>query len=165
MLRYFAILFSLGLVVAAAWMAGGEDEDTTIRNRWDQIAPGVLRSPGLPAGYALIDGDTALLIDAPLSADGLRARGVKKIDAVLLTHHHRDTCAGVGKYLADKDPVRAPKASAAWLTPENVRKYWRESLPLRNSNTAYLVVPQGFDGIDFSLEDGQKIDWHGWSIQ
>ena len=47
-------------------------------------------------------------------ADALKAHGIKKIDAVLLTHHHRDTCAAAGKYLADKVPVRAPKASAAW---------------------------------------------------
>jgi glyoxylase-like metal-dependent hydrolase (beta-lactamase superfamily II) len=61
--------------------------------------------------------------------------------------------------------VRAPKDSAEWLTPENVRKYWQESLPLRNSRTAYLVVPEGFEGIDCSLHDGQTIRWHGWSIQ
>ena len=67
--------------------------------------------------------------------------------------------------LAAGAAVRAPKASAEWLTPANVEKYWKESLPLRSSRTAYLVVPAGIDDIDCSLEDGQKIDWHGWSLQ
>src|SRR5262249_25567405 len=103
--------------------------------------------------------------DGRVATDGLKVHGIKKIDAVLLTHHHRDTCAAVGKYLADKVPVRAPKASAEWLTPENVRKFWKESLPMRDSRANYFVVPEGFDGIEYSLEDGKKTDWHGWSIQ
>src|SRR5437879_32464 len=124
--RWLSILGCLLLLGGAAWMAGREDRDEQSPTGWTEVAPGILRSPGLPAGYALSDGETALLIDAPLPADSLKARGVKKIDAVLLTHHHRDTCAAVGKYRADKVPVRAPKASAAWLTPENCRKYWKE---------------------------------------
>jgi glyoxylase-like metal-dependent hydrolase (beta-lactamase superfamily II) len=155
----------LALVAAVAFVAGKKDDDKKPADDWCEVAPGVWRSPGLPAGYALIDGEAALLIDAPLPADGLKKHGVKKIEAVLLTHHHRHTCAAIGQYLTDKVPVRAPKESAEWLTPDNVRKYWKESLPLRNSRTAYLVVPEGFDGIDFSLKDGQTIDWHGWKIQ
>ena len=84
---------------------------------------------------------------------------------MLLTHHHRDTAAFAGRYLADKVPVRAPKASADWLTPDGVQKYWKESLPLRNSRTAYLVLPEGLDGVDCSLADGQTIDWHGWQLR
>src|SRR5262249_21895440 len=38
-------------------------------------------------------------------------------------------------------------------------------LPLRSSRTAYLVLPAGVEGIDCSLEDGQTIDWHGWTVQ
>jgi glyoxylase-like metal-dependent hydrolase (beta-lactamase superfamily II) len=163
-LRWLLAMTCAFAVAAAAWFGGPEGEERA-RARWTEIAPGILRSPGLPAGYALTDGDAALLIDAPLPPDGSKAAGIKKLDGILLTHHHRDMCAAVGKYLADKVSVRAPKVSAAWLTPESVRKYWKESLPLRNSNASYFVVPEGFDGIEYTLEDGQKIDWHGWSIQ
>ena len=38
---------------------------------WTQVAPGVLRSPGAVSGYALVDGERALLIDAPVPAAGL----------------------------------------------------------------------------------------------
>src|SRR5262249_19691983 len=48
---------------------------------------------------------------------------------------------------------------------EGVRTYWRDSLPLRTSRTAYLVFPEGMAGVDCSLSDGQTIDWGGWSIR
>ncbi len=164
--RGLAALVSLAVVGAAAWIGGaGSGTRQKTADSWVEVAPGVLRSPGLPAGYALVDGDAALLIDAPHDADGLKARGVKKIDTVLLTHHHRDTCAAAGRLLAAGVKVRAPKASAEWLLPDAVKKYWQESLPLRNSRTAYLVVPVGLEGIDCTLADGQTLDWRGWRLQ
>ena len=162
--RVLSALLSLGLLSAAAWLAGGAGGEAPAADAWKEVAPGVFRSPGPAFGYALLDGDAALLIDAPCGPDGLKAQGMKKIDAVLLTHHHRDTAAFAARFLADKVPVRAPKASAEWLTPDGVQKYWKESLPLRNSRTAYLVLPEGLDGVDCSLADGQAIDWHGWEL-
>jgi glyoxylase-like metal-dependent hydrolase (beta-lactamase superfamily II) len=163
-IRFGAAAVCLVVVSAAAWFGAGKS-DKKEPNKWNEAAPGVFRTPGLPAGYALIDGDHALLIDAPRPADGLTDRGVKTIDAVLLTHHHRDAVAAAGRFLSDKVPLRAPKASAAWLTRDEVTKYWKESLPLRNSNTAYFVVPEGLDGVDCSLADGQIIEWRGWTVR
>src|SRR5207248_9891378 len=65
--------------------------------RSSDLAPGVLRTSTLPAGYALIDGDTATLIDAPRTAEGLANHGIRKIDSVLLTHHHRDSSAAADR--------------------------------------------------------------------
>jgi glyoxylase-like metal-dependent hydrolase (beta-lactamase superfamily II) len=152
-------------VAAAVWLGSAGYGGKTAEGGWVEVTPGVLRSPGLPAGYALVAGENALLIDAPIGAEGLKAHGIKKIDAVLLTHHHRDSCAAARRLLAENIKVRASKASAEWLTPDNVRKYWKEALPLRNSRTAYLVVPEGLDGVDYSLEDGRTISWHGWTIR
>jgi glyoxylase-like metal-dependent hydrolase (beta-lactamase superfamily II) len=164
MMRWLCLILSLTVIAAAAWVGGAGPNDRKPADAWSEAAPGVLRTPRLPAGYALVDGDAALLIDAPLVPDGLRARGVTRIEGVLLTHHHRDTCAAVGMLRAQGVPFRAPKASGDWLTPAGVRKYWQESLPLRNSRTAYLVLPEGHD-IDCTLTDGQVIDWHGWRIE
>ncbi|HEX5273063.1 MAG TPA: MBL fold metallo-hydrolase [Gemmataceae bacterium] len=162
--RVLAGLACLALLTGAAWW-GSHVEGGGKGDGWEEVLPGVYRSPGRPAGYALVAGDAALLIDAPRDRSGLRPRGVKTVDAVLLTHHHRDACAAVETFLKEGIKVRAPKASAEWLTPANVAKYWKESLPLRSSRTAYLVLPEGPDGIDCSLEDGQAIDWHGWSVR
>jgi glyoxylase-like metal-dependent hydrolase (beta-lactamase superfamily II) len=162
--RCLVALVGVGVVTAAAWVAG-QGGGTRRPGGWTEVAPGVLRSPGLPAGYALVSGERALLIDAPHGPDGLAAHGVKTIDAVLLTHHHRDTAAAAGAFLAKRVPVRAPRASAAWLTPEGVAKYWKESLPLRNSRTAYLVLSEGLTGVDCSLADGGALEWRGWSVR
>jgi len=166
MLSRFAIAsLSLILLGGVAWLSRENGGASPQPSAWNEVVPGVLRSPGWPAGYALQSGDHTLLIDAPCGPEGLHMAGVKTIDTVLLTHHHRDTAAWAGRYLADKVPVRAPKVSADWLTPRGVTKYWKESLPLRSSQTAYLVVPEGLEGIDCSLMDGQTIDWRGWSIR
>jgi glyoxylase-like metal-dependent hydrolase (beta-lactamase superfamily II) len=163
--RGLGALFCLAVAAAAVWLSGAGQRNKPATAAWVEVVPGVLRTSTLPAGYALVDGESALLIDAPRDADSLKAQGVKKVDTVLLTHHHRDTCAAAGRFLANGVPVRTPKASAEWLTPENVRKYWRESLPLRNSRTAYLVVPVGLDGLDCTLDEDQTIEWHGWTIR
>jgi glyoxylase-like metal-dependent hydrolase (beta-lactamase superfamily II) len=163
-LRILSAVLSVAVVTAAAWVAGRGGDDRRAGG-WTEVAPGVLRSPGLPAGYALVSGERALLIDAPHGPDGLAAHGVKAVDGVLLTHHHRDTAAAAGAFLGQRVPVRAPRASAPWLTPEGVAQYWKESLPLRNSRTAYLVLPEGLSGVDCSLEDGGALEWRGWSVR
>jgi glyoxylase-like metal-dependent hydrolase (beta-lactamase superfamily II) len=163
--RWAVAFVCVVLVVLAAWLGGVSRGDKPAAADWVEVLPGVWRSPGLPAGYALLDGASALLIDAPAGTAAARAFPATRIDAVLLTHHHRDTCAAAARYLAGKVPVRAAKESAEWLLPEKVRKYWQESLPLRNSRTAYLVLADGLDGVDYSLADGQHIDWHGWDLQ
>jgi glyoxylase-like metal-dependent hydrolase (beta-lactamase superfamily II) len=165
--RRLSVVLCALMLLGAAWLGSRGSGDRATAPAWTEVAPGVFRSPGLPAGYALVDGNAALLIDAPQKADGLRPGlgAAPKIDAVLLTHHHRDACAAAADYLAAGVPVRAPKASAEWLTPDGVRKYWQEALPLRNSRTAYLVLPAGLEKVDCSLEDGQTIRWHGWEVR
>ena len=66
--RLVSLLATLGLVVVAAWLGRGE---TAAQPGWSEVIPGVLRTAGPVAGYALLDDGEALLIDAPL-ADGKR---------------------------------------------------------------------------------------------
>ncbi len=73
--RWGSVLFCIALLGAVAWLAGPGRGDKP-SPAWTEVAPGVWRSPGPPAGYALVDGDAALLLDAPVSADGLRQPGV-----------------------------------------------------------------------------------------
>lgn len=162
MRRRWLCLIAVGL---AAWFGRAKEGDKQDTG-WIEVAPGILRTASLPAGYALVDGKSALLIDAPQDGASLKAKGVDKIEGVLLTHHHRDTCVAAAKLMAQRVPVRAARTAAEWITPDSVRKFWQGAVPLPNSRVGgYLVVPVGLDGIDCSLTDGQKIDWHGWSIQ
>ncbi len=163
-MRRLSILFCVAVLLGAAWV-GGRGLGERKAAGWTRVAPDVLRSPGWPAGYALVAGEKALLIDAPRGPEELREHGVKTIDAVLLTHHHRDSCASINRYRADKVPVRAPKASAEWLLPDAVQKHWAGMFPLRGSRANYFVFAEGIDGIDCSLTDGQVIEWQGWKIR
>src|SRR5262245_6280743 len=161
MSRRVALAFLVVVIFAGvAWLRG--DKPTP---PWIQVEPGVWRSTAAPFGHALEADGHALLIDAPHDLKSIPNSTIKTIDGVLLTHHHLDTCASAGGFEAAKVPVRAPKASAEWLTPAGVEKFWRESIPLRNSRTAYFVVGAGIDGIEYSLEDGQTIEWRGWTVK
>lgn len=148
----------------AAWLSNAQTKKPPAEAAWSEVAPGVLRTAEPPYGYAIVNDGRAMLIDCPVPSDDLKAKGVNTIDGVLLTHHHRDSIAALQWYLDKKISVRASRASAEWLTPDAVAKYWKESLPLRNSRTAYFVLPVGVTGVDCSLEDNQKIEWGGRTI-
>ncbi|MCS6975576.1 MAG: MBL fold metallo-hydrolase [Gemmatales bacterium] len=158
----FTAILAVGLTALGRWAEGRRHGE----GRWVEIAPGVLRSPGLPAAHALIAEGKTLLIDAPVAADPVEVarQGLGPVEMVLLTHHHRDTAARVGDWLATGAKVRAPKASAEWLHPEGVSRYWRESLPLRTSRTAYLVVARGWPDVACDVEPGREIVWRNWRI-
>jgi glyoxylase-like metal-dependent hydrolase (beta-lactamase superfamily II) len=153
------------VVAGAGWWGSAGSGSKSHESGWIEVRPGILRTRTLPAGYALVDGDSALLVNAPQDATDLKRLGVKKIDAVLLTHHDRDTCAAANRFLKQGIRVRAPKAAAEWLTPDDVRKHWQTSLPLRTSRASYLVLPTGLEGVDCTLAGDQTIDWHAWTVQ
>lgn len=159
--RHLCTILCAALLVPAAWLGWAQQDQA--KTGWTEIAPGVLRSPGPVAGYALVSGNKALLIDVPGPTGALAKHGVRRIERALLTHYHRPVCAGLGD-LPKGVRIQAPKKAEEWLSPNRVAKYWRDSIPLRGSRTAYQIVPAGFEGIDFSLSNGQKIDWGGWTI-
>src|SRR5436309_9550470 len=91
---------------AAAWVGSNGPGDKAQAKHWEQVAPGIMRTVEQPYGYALLDGDRAVLIDAPQGAQGVDQLGVKKIESVLLTRHDHDACARVAELLGKKVPVR-----------------------------------------------------------
>jgi len=163
-LRLVLALCCLVAVCLAAWFSNAESNKPAATVGWEEVAPGILRTTEQPFGYALVRDGHAILIDCPVAGESLKLKGVTEIDGVLLTHHHRDSVAAIQWYLDKKIPVRASKASADVLTLDGVAKHWKESLPLRNSRTSYFVLPVGVEGVDCTLDDGQKIDWRGRTI-
>jgi len=163
--RLFFLLLALNALLssylASVFLSSGEISS------WREVLPAVYRCQGEPAGYMLVDQGHAILIDAPFGAniEDLTKHSVKQIDFALLTHHHRDSCWQVNNLIKKGVHIRGPKASAPWLTPEGVENYWKQATPLRTSRTAYLVVPKGVEGLDLSLENGQRIHWRNWEIQ
>ena len=75
--------------------------------------------------YVLRDGDAALLIDVGDGSvlDHLGEIGVKQLEWVLLTHHHREQCQGHPKLRAWKPKIAAPEKERALLQrPADFRK-------------------------------------------
>ena len=144
---------------------------------WHEVAPGVLRTAGIPAGYALTDGNAAILIGAPRGADlaDLKARGLA-VEFALLTHHHRDSCEQAADWVKAGIAVRAGKKTAVLLSPEAVATFWEKSMPRPIAGRwpllfdrfwghwNYFVHPTGIAGVTFDLEDGTTIPWRGWRI-
>src|ERR1043166_2786131 len=101
MARRRAAIFVLCLLAAAVCRA----EDS-----WTEVSPNVLRSPGLPCSYALVDGNSALLIGA---ARGVNVDELKtNVERVLVTHHHRDSVARLEDLIKAGAKASAPAASA-----------------------------------------------------
>jgi glyoxylase-like metal-dependent hydrolase (beta-lactamase superfamily II) len=149
-------------VAAIAWFTAAETKAEL--KHWEKTGDGVYRTRESPYSYALVNGDRALLIDAAVAPDALAELGVKNIEAVLLTHHHRDTAAFAAEYRAKKVAVKAAKESADHLLPEKVAKFWQDSVPLRNSRTAYFMLPEGIEGVACTLEDGKSFNFGPWVI-
>src|SRR2546421_5910325 len=120
-----ALAICIGVLALAAWFGKAADREPAPPN-WIEVAPGILRTESLPYGYVIVSEKRALLIDAPQPPARLRERGIEHIVGVLLTHHHRDTSAAAGIVRAQGVPIRAAKASAEWLQPDNVRKHWQD---------------------------------------
>ncbi|HMP77272.1 MAG TPA: MBL fold metallo-hydrolase [Kiritimatiellia bacterium] len=75
--------------------------------------------------YVLRDGDTAMLIDIGDGSvlDRLGDIGVRRLEWVLLTHHHREQCQGHGKLRDWQSQVAAPEKERALLErPTEFRK-------------------------------------------
>ena len=123
---------------------------------WTLIGERVWRSPSTPAAYALVDGDGAIVFGAPLGADlaELQYAGVTAIEGVYLTHHHRDTAGGATAWSAAGIPVKAPRASAPWITPEGVQKFWRAYVPAATPPTQAPAGAQVIDGKGKTLLPG-----------
>jgi len=121
--------------------------------------------------YILKSGENALLIDfgdgSVLAA--LRKIGVKKIDWILFTHHHREQCQGIGK--ADFGDY-SPKIAV----PEKEREFFEEPLKFRKIKvslndpytvygSSYLRVPIQPIKTEKTLKDSDTFQWHEYQIK
>ncbi|MBX9624370.1 MAG: MBL fold metallo-hydrolase [Gemmataceae bacterium] len=159
--RVFTASLCLLAVGLAVWWGRGEPAAGLAH--WEPVRPGIYRTKQSPFGYAVVSGGKALLIDATVPPEAVAELKAEPA-AVLLTHYHRDTAAFAAAYRKAGVPVRAAKEATPWLTPEGVTRYWAESIPLRDSRTAYFVLPEGVHGVDCSLEDGKGFAFGEWTI-
>ena len=76
-----------------------------------RLSEHLYRLPDTCNVYLIVDGDAGLLIDAGSGAvlDHLHEAGVKRIEWVLHTHHHRDQCWGTPRVRTQGARVAVPE--------------------------------------------------------
>lgn len=118
--------------------------------------------------YVLRDGDAALLIDFGDGSvvDHLVDIGVKHVEWVLLTHHHREQCQGIERVDRALTRVAAPSAEQALLeTPTEFRK-WFPTLGDKFSvyGASYVRPPRRAIPLDKPLKADDVFAWRGLEL-
>lgn len=118
--------------------------------------------------HVLRDGDSALLIDL---GDGsvlnhLADIGIKHIDWVLLTHHHREQCQGIERINRTTTKIAAPKAEQALFEKPTEFRKWFPTLGDTFSvyGASYVRPPRKPIPLDQALESGKAFSWRGREI-
>ena len=116
--------------------------------------------------YLVRDGEHGLLIDAGSAGivDHLDEIGIRAIDWVLHTHHHRDQCQGDDRLVETGTQVAVPAREASLF--ENVEAFWRlrrqfddyDASSLANTRARPIPVAK-------RLADYETFEWRGHRIQ
>jgi glyoxylase-like metal-dependent hydrolase (beta-lactamase superfamily II) len=119
--------------------------------------------------YVLRDRDKALLIDLGDGSviDHLSEIGVKQVEWVLFTHHHREQCQGIDRVDRTVTKVAAPKAEQALFEHPTEFRKWFPKLGDQFSvyGASYVRPPRKPISLDLALEPGQLIFWFGREIK
>ena len=119
--------------------------------------------------YIIRDGDSALLFDL---GDGgglahLDKIGVRQVEWILFTHHHREQCQGIGKVDRNITKVAAPGVERELFeNPTRFRK-WYPKLGDKYSvyGASYVRPPRVPIPIDKVLADGETFSWRDYTIK
>ncbi len=116
--------------------------------------------------YLVKDGDRGLLIDAGSAAvlDHLDEVGVRQIEWVLHTHHHRDLGQGDERLIEGGTQIAVPAREAALF--ESVEAFWRLRRQFDDydasslSNTRARSIP-----VARRLRDYEAFEWRGYAFR
>lgn len=119
--------------------------------------------------HVLRDGDAALMIDLGDGSvlDHLDEIGVKRVDWLLLTGHHRELLQGVGRLDRSITSIAAPKEEQELLeSPTQFRK-WHPRLGDKFSvhGASYVRPPQLPVQVDHWLAADEVFEWRGRQIR
>jgi glyoxylase-like metal-dependent hydrolase (beta-lactamase superfamily II) len=113
--------------------------------------------------YVLREGDAALLIDL---GDGsvlehLGEIGVRQVEWVLFTHHHREQCQGFARLAPQKAQIAGPEAERALF--EEPTKFRKAKPTLNDAYTvhgaSYVRPPLEPIHLDRTFRDGDVFTW------
>lgn len=131
-------------------------------------APGVYLWQDTCNVYVLKHNDNALLIDLG-SGEVLKHLpeiGVKRVEWVLFTDHHRELCQGAPKLDRAATQVAAPKEEQPFFETPNELRHWHPRLSDKFTvhGSSYLRPPGQSVKIDRALSDGDTFTWHDLAL-
>lgn len=136
--------------------------DSTANCRFEQVLPDIYRVADTCNVYLLRDGEKAIAIDFGSGTwrGALDSIGIKQLDHVFLTHHHRDQCEGLLGFDSPATVVHASRGEEGFLTPEGVTRYWkiRKARP-SGYPSSFSVLPRGVSFVKGDLGEGGDLYW------
>ena len=118
------------------------------------------------AGYVIRVGDVGLCIDAPGGAwvERLDEIGVKRIEWVLATHHHRDTLASAGALAAGGARLAVPSAERGLIA--DVEQFWQtaRTYVLYNCGSEFFSLRQNVP-VERGVADGDELNLLGLPVR
>jgi glyoxylase-like metal-dependent hydrolase (beta-lactamase superfamily II) len=119
--------------------------------------------------YVLRDGESAVLIDLGDGdvLDHLEEIGVKRVDWVLLTHHHREQCRGYPRLAGHETKIAAPAAERGLLEQPNSFRKMKPTLGDRYTvyGSSYVRPPIAPVQVDRALQRMDTFEWCGHEIR
>ncbi|MFO0820855.1 MAG: MBL fold metallo-hydrolase [Pirellulales bacterium] len=119
--------------------------------------------------FVLREGESAILVNLGDGSvlDQLASIGVKQVEWVLFTDHHREQCQGIARIDRTKTRIAAPKEEQALFeTPLNFRK-WRPTLGDQYTvhGASYVRPPAQPIKIDRLLAADEVFAWRGHDLR
>ena len=119
--------------------------------------------------YVLKNGDSAVLIDLGNGSvlKNLGDIGVKRVDWILFTHHHREVCQGIEHVDRSLTKIAAPKEEQPLFETPNEFRKWYPTLGDQYTvyGASYARPPRQAIKLDQALAPNEKFTWNGVELQ
>ena len=117
--------------------------------------------------YVLKDGDRAVVIDFGTGEwlDQLPELGISTVEHVLLTHHHKDQCAGLLKETSWPFTIHAPLGEDFFLDPAHAGEFGPPPWYQLGCPPSYSPPPERISGIQYDISGNGHFYWHGRRIR
>lgn len=118
--------------------------------------------------YVLRSGDKALLLNigAGGAVERLEKIGIKQIEWILFTDHHRENCQALTNAEIDEAKIAAPAAERELFEKPTQFRKWFPKLGDQYSvyGASYVRPPRTPIAIDKAFADGEQLKWRGFEI-
>jgi len=159
-----------GAIILLPWRAlsakaplAGEQEAPSLK----EVSPNVFLLADTCNVYIVRSGEKAIAIDCGSAKvlEHLSKIGVKQVEWVLFTHHHRDQCQGVDKMLQHGAKIALPEGEREFFADAD--EFWRRADIYRRYRFKpdFFVLRENVPKVDKVLKDGEAMEFGSLKIK